>query len=141
MGVGGEEEASSPYVPEGKLGQNSKRKEVLGELRSCQGTGSHLSPVASSCGSSCVQQLQPPKAYGLAGLGQANAKVGPPSTLCQCGTQPARRLGFPQPGNDGHGPSSRGGSCRASARDWPIFSNGAGRTSRQTTGILIYSPL
>lgn len=37
-----------------------------------------------------MQQLQPPEACGLAGLGQADAKVGTPGNIYQCGTQLVR---------------------------------------------------
>lgn len=86
-----------------------------------------------------MQKLQPPEACGLAGLGQADAKVGIPGTIYQCGTQPAEGLRFLQPRADSLGPSNRGGSFRVSAQGWPGFNCGAGRAPYQTTNILIYS--
>lgn len=86
-----------------------------------------------------MQQLQPPEARGLAGLRQADAKVGTPGSICQCGTQPARGLRFLLPRADGLGPSNRGGSFRVSAQGWPEFNHAARQAPYQTTSILIYS--
>lgn len=86
-----------------------------------------------------MQQLQPPEARGLAGLRQADAKVGTPGTIYQCGTQPARGLRFLLPRADGLGPSNRGGSFGVSAQGWPVFNCAAGQAPYQTTSILIYS--
>lgn len=69
-----------------------------------------------------MQQLQPPEACGLVSLGQTDARVGPLGTFYQCRIQPARELGFPQHRADSHGLRSRGGSRKAPAQDWPIFS-------------------